>query len=42
MAELVKKATRESFGETITALAENDPDIIVLDADRSTHLCTRV
>lgn len=31
--EIVKKATRESFGEAITALAETNPDIVVLDAD---------
>ena len=33
MAEMVKKATRESFGEAITALAETNPNIVVLDAD---------
>lgn len=33
MAEIVKKATRESFGEALTALAETNPDIVVLDAD---------
>lgn len=33
MAEMVKKATRESFGEAITALAETNPDLVVLDAD---------
>ena len=33
MAELVKKATRESFGEAVTALAAENPDIVVLDAD---------
>lgn len=33
MAEMVKKATRESFGEAVTALAETNPDIVVLDAD---------
>ncbi len=31
--EAVKKATRESFGEAVTALAETNPDIVVLDAD---------
>ena len=31
MAEMVKKATRESFGEALTALAETNPDIVVLD-----------
>lgn len=33
MREIVKKATRESFGEAITALAETNPNIVVLDAD---------
>ncbi len=33
MREIVKKATRESFGEAVTALAETNPDIVVLDAD---------
>ena len=33
MAEMVKKATRESFGEALCALAETNPDIVVLDAD---------
>lgn len=33
MAEIVKKATRESFGETVTALAAEYPEIVVLDAD---------
>lgn len=33
MMEKVTKATRESFGETITKLAETNPDIVVLDAD---------
>lgn len=33
MAEMVKKATRESFGEAITALAETNPNVVVLDAD---------
>ena len=33
MAEMVKKATRESFGETLAALAETNPHIVVLDAD---------
>ncbi len=35
MREIVKKATRESFGEAVTALAETNPDIVVLDADLS-------
>lgn len=33
MRDIVKKATRESFGEAVTALAETNPDIVVLDAD---------
>ena len=33
MAEMVKIATRESFGEALCALAETNPDIVVLDAD---------
>lgn len=33
MAEMVKKATRESFGEAVTELAAEYPDVIVLDAD---------
>lgn len=33
MAEIVKKATRESFGEAITALADKYPEVLVLDAD---------
>lgn len=33
MREIVKKATRESFGEAVTALAETNPAVVVLDAD---------
>lgn len=33
MAEIVKKATRDSFGEAVTELAAEYPDIVVLDAD---------
>lgn len=33
MAEKIKKATRESFGEAVTELAAEDPNIVVLDAD---------
>ncbi len=29
----VKKATRESFGEALTVLAETNPNVVVLDAD---------
>ena len=40
MAEMVKKATRESFGEALCALAETNPDIVVLDADLSNATMT--
>lgn len=33
MAEIVNKATRDSFGEAVTALAEKYPELVVLDAD---------
>ena len=33
MAEVVKYATRESFGMALTELAEQYPDVVVLDAD---------
>ena len=33
MADVIKKATRESYGEALTALAEKYPDLVVLDAD---------
>lgn len=33
MAEMIKKATRESFGEALCSLAETNSDIVVLDAD---------
>lgn len=33
MAEIQKKATRESYGEALCELAEKYPDIVVLDAD---------
>ena len=33
MAEMVKKATRESFGEAISELADQYPQMVVLDAD---------
>ncbi len=33
MAEQLKKATRDSFGEAVTELAAENPDIVVLDAD---------
>lgn len=33
MREIIKKATRESFGEALVELAEQDPEITVLTAD---------
>ena len=33
MAEMIKKATRESYGQKITELAKEHEDIVVLDAD---------
>lgn len=33
MAEMVKKATRESYGEALAELAEAYPQVVVLDAD---------
>jgi transketolase len=33
MADIVKKATRESYGEALAALSAEYPDLIVLDAD---------
>jgi len=33
MAEAVKKATRDAYGETLVALGAEYPDLVVLDAD---------
>jgi len=33
MAELIKKATRQSYGEALVELAETNPKVVVLDAD---------
>ena len=33
MAELQKKATRESYGEALRDLADKYPELVVLDAD---------
>ncbi len=33
MADAIKKATRESYGEALVALAETYPNLVVLDAD---------
>ena len=33
MSEVIKRATRESYGMALAELAEKHPDLIVLDAD---------
>ena len=33
MAEIIKKATRESFGEALCEFAETNKDVVVFDAD---------
>ena len=33
MSDIIKKATRESYGEALTELAEKYPELVVLDAD---------
>lgn len=33
MADVIKKATRDSYGETLKELAEECKDLVVLDAD---------
>ncbi len=40
--EQVVKATRESFGEAVAHLADENPDIVVLDADLSTATKTSI
>ncbi|MDD2362500.1 MAG: transketolase family protein [Oscillospiraceae bacterium] len=35
MAEIIKKATRDAYGENLVALAAEYPDLVVLDADLS-------
>lgn len=42
MAEMVNKATRQSFGEAVTAIAKENPDIIVLDADLAAATMTNI
>ena len=42
MAEIITKATRESFGEALCEMAENNPDIVVLDADLSAATKTSI
>ena len=33
MAEIIKKATRDAYGESLVALAAEYPDLVVLDSD---------
>ena len=33
MADVIKKATRESYGEGLVELLQDYPDLVVLDAD---------
>lgn len=42
MAEMVNKATRQSFGEAVSAIARENPDIIVLDADLAAATMTGI
>lgn len=42
MADVIKKATRESYGEALRDLAEEFPDLIVLDADLAAATKTSV
>lgn len=42
MAEMITKATRESFGEALCEMAEHNPDIVVLDADLSAATKTSI
>ncbi len=42
MAEIITKATRESFGEALCEMAEHNPDIVVLDADLSAATKTSI
>ena len=40
MAEIVKKSTREAYGETLVKISETMPDVVVLDADLSRSTMT--
>lgn len=42
MAEIITKATRESFGEALCEMAATNPDIVVLDADLSAATKTSI
>ena len=41
MAEMQKKATRESYGEALRDLADKYPEVVVLDADLAAATKTR-
>lgn len=42
MSIIIKKATRESYGEALTELAEKYPELVVLDADLAALLQRQV
>lgn len=42
MSKLIKKATRESFGEALTEIAKLNENIVVLDADLATATKTQI
>lgn len=42
MSEVIKKATRQSYGEALTELAEKYPDLVVLDADLAAATKTEI
>lgn len=42
MADIITKATRESFGEALCEMARTNPDIVVLDADLSAATKTSI
>ena len=42
MADVIKKATRESYGEALAELSSVYPDLIVLDADLATAVLPRL
>ncbi|MCM1226074.1 MAG: transketolase family protein [Clostridium sp.] len=42
MSEVIKKATRQSYGEALTELAEKYPNLVVLDADLAAATKTEI
>lgn len=42
MSEIVKKATRESFGEALVEIAKSNNNVVVLDADLATATKTQI